>query len=89
MSEPIGSIQHGEASRVSRLVAARVYGPARGGSGPAASAGEETAPSRSGPVGTSRSETGEPGALPFYANPASRVEAATAIEVGRVLDVKG
>jgi hypothetical protein len=33
--------------------------------------------------------TGGSAALPFYTNPASRVEAATAIALGRGLDVKG
>jgi len=33
--------------------------------------------------------TGGAAALPFYTNPASRVEAATGIALGRELDVKG
>jgi hypothetical protein len=88
MSEAIGSIGQGEASRVSRLVAARVYGGPTG-----------KAPLRDRLVGGGEAGAGDAGAqaegaagsgaLPFYGNPASRVEAATAIAVGRVIDVDG
>lgn len=89
MSEPIGSIQQTPASKVTRLVASRVYGgPVHQQPDAHAANARRAEAAAAGLVPESGAATAGD-ALPFYTNPASRVEAATAIALGRAVDVKG
>jgi hypothetical protein len=101
MSEGIaGSIGPTHTPKLSRLVAAKVYEQT---SGVQAKGRQDAAPpgiaegdrfESSGGLDVLAGQgaakvTGGLAALPFYTNPASRVEAATGVALGRGLDVKG